>query len=88
MCTTEEMGKEFPEAFQGIGQIANKKTGEEIYLRFNMKEEAAPTTQKPRQAPYYLQKPLKKWLDTSVGNGIFEKVPEGEAVTWCSPLVV
>ena len=88
VCTAEEMGKEFPEALQGIGQIANKKTGEEIFVRFNMKEEAAPIAQKPRQVPYYLQKPLKKWLDTSVENGILEKVPEGEAVTWCSPLVV
>ena len=32
--------------------------------------------------------PLKEWLDTGVNEGIFEPVPDGEAITWCSPLVV
>ena len=32
--------------------------------------------------------PLKDWLDQGVNEEIFEKVPEGEAISWCSPLVV
>ena len=44
--------------------------------------------QKPRPVPYHLQKPLKDWLDQGVKEDIFEKVPDGEPITWCSPLVV
>ena len=34
------------------------------------------------------QKPLKDWLDQGMKEEIFNKVPDGEAITWCSPLVV
>jgi len=47
-----------------------------------------PVAQKPRPVPYHLQKPLKDWLDQGVKEDIFEKVPDGEPITWCSPLVV
>jgi len=30
----------------------------------------------------------KKWLDQGMREDIFEKIPDGEAITWCSPLVV
>ena len=36
---------------------------------------------------YHLQ-PLKEWLNQGVEEGIFEKVPDGEPIIWCSPLVV
>ena len=77
-----------PEAFQGIGCIRDKKRDQEIYGRFNMRPDVEPVTQKPRNVPYYLQKPLKLWLEQGLEADIFEKVPEGEPVTWCSPLVV
>ena len=50
--------------------------------------EAEPVAQKPRPAPYHLQKPLKDWLDQGVNEEIFEKVPDREAIIWCLPLVV
>ncbi|XP_020625821.1 uncharacterized protein LOC110063202 [Orbicella faveolata] len=53
-----------------------------------MRPEAVPIAPRPRSVPYYLQKALKKWLGQCVEEEIFEEVPEGEAVTWCSPLVV
>ncbi|XP_044181710.1 uncharacterized protein LOC122962597 [Acropora millepora] len=53
-----------------------------------MKPEAVPVAQKPRPVAYYLQKPLKEWLEQCIEGEIFEEVPEGEPVTWCSPLVV
>ena len=34
------------------------------------------------------QKPLKDWLDQGMKEEIFNKVPDGEAIMWCSPLVV
>lgn len=51
--------------FQGIGKIEDKTNGDdhEILGRFHMKSRAVPVAQKPRQVPYYLQEPLKKWLD-------------------------
>ena len=53
-----------------------------------MKPGAVPVAQKPRPVAYYLQKPLKRWLEQCIKKDIFEEVPEGEPVTWCSPLVV
>ena len=53
-----------------------------------MKAEAALAARKPRPVPYYLQKPLKEWLEQAVEEDLFEYVPQGEPVTWCSPLVV
>ena len=35
-----------------------------------------------------LQKPLNDWLDQEVKYKIFEKVPDGEAITLCSLLIV
>ena len=74
--------------FQGIGKIEDKRNGGEILSQFHMKPGAVPVAQKPRQVPYYLQEPLKKWLDLGIQEDIFEKVPDDEPVTWCSPLVV
>ena len=74
--------------FQGIGRIRDNKNNKEIYGQFHMKPEAIPVTQKPRPIPYYLKDPLKKWLEQGLEEEIFEKVPDTEPVTWCSPLVV
>ena len=64
------------------------KNGKEFYAKFSMRPEAVPVAQRPRPVAYYLQEPLKQWLRQCVEEEIFEEVPEGEAVTWCSPLVV
>jgi len=53
-----------------------------------MRPEAVPVAQKPRPVAYYLQELLKKWLEQCLGEEIFEEVPDGEPVTWCSTLVV
>ena len=53
-----------------------------------METDAKPVAQKPCPVPYHLQKPPKDWLDQGVKEETFEKVPDGEASTWCSPLVV
>ena len=74
--------------FEGIGKIEDKKNGNEIYGKFCMKPEKVPVAQKPIPVPLYLQKPLKMWLEQCNEEDIFEKVPPGEPVTWCSPLVV
>ena len=84
----EAILSEYSDVFQGIGCFRDKNTGEEIDVKLEMDPEAAPVAQKPRPVPYHLQKPLKEWLEQGVKEEIFEKVPDGEAITWCSPLVV
>ena len=69
---------EYSEVFQGIGCFRDKNTGEQIEVKLEMNPEAIPVAQKPRPVPYYLQKPLKEWLEDEVKGEIFEKVPNGE----------
>jgi hypothetical protein len=83
-----EILDEFGSVFEGIGKIRDNKNDSELYVKFNMKPGVAPVAQKPRQVPYYLQKPLKQWLEEGVKADIFEEVPPGTPVQWCSPLVV
>ena len=75
--------------FSRIGKIEDKKGKKEIYTNFHMRPGVAPEAQKQdRYHPYFPREPLKKWLDDCVAQDIIEKVPDGEAITWCSPLVV
>ena len=83
----EEILKKY-DVFEGIGLIRDKINNEEIYAKFNMKDNVNPVAQKARPVAYYLQKPLKDWLDQCVEEGIYEKVPKEDPITWCSPLVV
>ena len=84
----KKITEKFDHVFQGIGKIRDKKNDQDFYAKFSVKPEAVPVAQKPRPVPYYLQKPLKEWLEQCIAGEIFEEVPEGEPVTWCSPLVV
>ena len=52
-----------------------------------MDPEAIPVAQKTCPVPHHLQKPLKEWPEQGVKENIFQKVPGGEPITWCSPLV-
>ena len=83
-----EIVKSFEDVFQGIGKIYDKKRDEEFFVKFSMKADAVPIAQKPRHVPYYLQEPLRKWLDECIREDIYEEVQPGEPITWCSPLVV
>ena len=84
----EALLSEYSKVFQGIGCFKDKNTSEKIEVKLEMDPEAIPVAQKPRPVPYHLQKPLKNWLEQGVKEEIFEKVPDGEPITWCSPLVV
>ena len=84
----KEITDPYSDVFKGIGKIRDIKNGKDFYAKFSMRPEAVPVAQRPRPVAYYLQEPLKTWLDQCVEEEIFEEVPEGEAVTWCSPLVV
>ena len=88
MQEMEDLVAKYSHLFEGIGKMEDKKRGKEILGHFHMKANAMPVAQKPRSVPYYLQEPLKKWLDQGLAEDIFEKVPDDEPVTWCSPVVV
>ena len=84
----EAVLSEYSDVFQGIGCFRDKSTGKKMDVKLEMDPSAEPLAQKPRPVPYHLQKQLKDWIDQGVNEEIFEKVPDGEAITWCSPLVV
>ena len=84
----EKIINDYHSVFHGIGEIKDPKSGQPIEVRLEMDPNAIPVAQKPRNVPYYLQQPLKEWIDEGEREGIFEKVPANEAITWCSPLVV
>ena len=80
--------KKHDSEFQGIEKICDKKNNKDFLVKFSMKPDATPSSQKPRPFPYYLQEPMQKWLDECVKEEIFERVEPGEPVMWCSALVV
>ena len=84
----ERILKQHDKVFQGIGKIFDVRNNEDFLVKFSMKPDATPVAQKPRPVPYYLQEPLRKWLDECIKQDIFEKVDSGDPITWCSPLVV
>lgn len=84
----DEIISRHSKVFEGIGKIRDNKRNEELYVNFSMKPEAVPVAQKPRPVAYHLKEPLRKWLEQGIEEDIFERVPLGEPVTWCSPLVV
>ena len=86
MQEMEDLVSKYSHLFEGIGKMEDKKRGKE--MRFHMKASAIPVAQKPRSVPYYLQEPLKKWLDQGLTGDIFKNVPDDEPITWCSLLVV
>ena len=88
MQEMEDLVAKYSHLFEGIGKMKDEKRGKEILGHLHMKASAIPVAQKPRSVPYYLQEPLKKWLDQGLAGDIFEKVPDDEPVTWCSPVVV
>ena len=84
----EEILRKHEKVFEGIGVIKEPSTGENIEVHLEMEENEFPVVQRPRYVPFYLEEPLKQWIEQGVEENIFEKVPAGEEITWCSPLVV
>lgn len=57
------------EVLQEIGKIFDKKNNDEFLVKFSMKADATPIARKPRPVSYYLQGPLRKWLDEMAHYG-------------------
>lgn len=89
MCDQNIEYRKIGEQNKEYGTIGEQNNNDnELYVKFNIKQGIAPVAQKPRPVPYYLQKPLKQWLEEGVKADKFEEVPLGTPVQWCSPLVV
>jgi len=82
----ETVLSEDSDLFQGVSCFGEKNTGKKIEVKLELEPDAKPVAQKPRPVSYHLQKPPKDWLDQGVKEEIFKKVPDGEAITWCSRL--
>ena len=82
MQEMEDLVAKYNHLFEGIGKMEDKKRGKEILGHLHMKASAIPVAQKPKSVTYYLQEPLKKWLDQGLAGNIFEKLPDDEPVTW------
>ena len=55
----------------------------------HLKNDAKPVAiHNPFSVPIHWREEIKKKLDKDVEDGIIEKVPIGDPVTWCSPMVV
>ena len=74
--------RKYSDVFQGILCFREKNTGKKIQVQLVKEADAKPAAQKPRPVSYNLQIRNK-----GVKEEIFENVPDGEVVTWCSPLV-
>ena len=74
----KELLNKYANVFKGIGKIFGKKNNKDIYAHFKMKSDAIPVTQKARPVPYYLQDPLKEWLQECKEKGIFEDILQDE----------
>lgn len=72
--------------FEGVGKAI--RDGQEIQIHLPMKEDVITIAQKPRRVPYHLIEPLQDRIEEFIKNDIMEKVPDHEAITWCSPIVV
>ena len=82
----EKILQRYEDRFHGIGKA--KRDGKDIEIHLPMNENATPIAQKPRRVPYHLLDPLEERINEFVESDIIEKVPEHEAIEWCSPLVV
>ncbi len=82
----EKILQRYDDRFHGIGKA--KRDGKDIEIHLPMNENATPIAQKPRRVPYHLLDPLEERINEFVESDIIEKVPEHEAIEWCSPLVV
>ena len=50
---TQLLNKHF-EVFKGIGRIRDNRDDKDLFVKFNIKPDAAPIAQKPRPVAYYL----------------------------------
>ena len=73
--------EKYQRVFQGIRKITDKTNSNDFTVKFSMKPDALPVAQKPRPVPYYLQDPLKKWLNQCLEEDIFERVEGNKPIT-------
>lgn len=78
--TTDELTKQFPHLFKGIGKLKDTK------LHLHIDDSVPPVAQPARRVPFHIQKQVSEELEQLEHQGIIEKV-DG-ATPWVSPLVV
>ena len=76
----QEIEKEYPELFQGIGLMKGEIT-------IKLKEGAIPHVEPVRRVPYVMQEPLKAELDKLVKEKILHKLDISEPIEWLNSFV-
>lgn len=83
----EAILSEHSDIFQGISCFRDKNINKNIEAKLEMDPDAEPVAQKPCLYCITYRK-HQGWLDQGVKGEIFKKVPDGEAIMWCSLLLV
>ena len=78
--TTEELVKQFPQLFKGIGKLKDTE------LHLHIDDSVPPVAQPARRIPFHLRKQVSEELEQLEQQGTIEKV--NGATPWVSPLVV
>ena len=77
---TSEIGKQFPELFQGLGKLKDHQ------VKLHIDPNVVPVAQKYRRIPFHVRKQLEKQLAQDEAQGVIEKATG--PTPWVSPLVV
>ena len=78
--TSDELIKQFPHLFKGIGKLKDTE------LHLHIDDSVPPVAQRARRVPFHLRKQVSEELEQLERQGIIEKV--NGATPWVSPLVV
>ena len=79
-CVNDELVRQHPKLFQGIGKL--KDAG----VKLHIDEAVTPVAQPVRRIPFHIRKKVSDELDNLERQGIIEKVKG--ATPWVSPLVI
>ena len=79
-CVSDELVRQHPKLFQGIGKL--KDAG----VKLHIDEAVTPVAQPVRRIPFHIRKKVSDELDNLERQGIIEKVKG--ATPWVSPLVI
>ena len=59
----KKFSQKHDKVFQGIGVIKQPSSREHMEVHIEMEENEIPVVQRPRHVPYYLEEPLKQWIE-------------------------
>ena len=80
-ATLENILQKNSKVFSGLGKLKGEK------IKLDIDKTLAPKAQPQRRIPYHIREKVKNAITELEKQDIIEKVPEGEATPWVSPIV-